>query len=255
MDLLEQSKNLKLDVDVLLKAQTLLKEKTSSWIVVSGKLASGKDTIGPLVQPALGYTNCVRLGFGDTIRVEANQAIKILTAREESDDFLAGEISEKMNLKLKYAKKLVTMLRDLVKEPDNNVTAFTRTDLMRDVLINFGSEWRLEDDPAYWARQLGALSLQNISNGNNVYLTGGRYLPDVEVAQDLGAKIIRIDVTEEVQAARLWERDGLLPDKSVINHPSETALDNWPRFDVRVDNNGTVEEGLNKVLEKMKELS
>lgn len=235
-----------------LLARENLHAKKASWIVVGGKMCSGKDTLAPLIQPMFDYSPLVRVGYGDLIRVEANQAIAILGGRRESADVLAHDLELKLKMEAEHAEELTEMLSPLVREPNHGVDASLRTDLMRKILVLFGSDWRTQGDPGYWSRRGAAQSLRYLSKGTSVYLTGGRFLPDVEIPQAEGARIIRLDITAETQADRLRERDGLDMNMEAVNDPSETALDDWDGFDVRVSNDGTLQEGLEAVCAELK---
>ena len=160
--------------------------------------------------------------------------------------------SEKLKMEAEHAEELTELLGPLVRNPNHGVDASLRTDLMRKILVLFGSDWRTQSDPGYWSRRGAAQSLRYLSKGTSVYLTGGRFLPDVEIPQAEGAKIIRLDITAETQADRLRERDGLDVNMEAVNDPSETALDNWDGFDVRVSNDGTLQEGLDAVYAELK---
>lgn len=251
MDPSKVAQDLGLPLDVCERALSNIASGKVSWIVVSGKLCSGKDTVAPLIQPALGFSPVTRLGFGDTIRVEANQVIKLLTGRTEPKEELVPLVASTMNMKPADARELVDLLADEVRDPLHKITAEMRTDLMRKILVKFGSDWRTVDDPSYWARQLAALSVRKLAEGVSVYLTGGRFEPDVEIPRSAGARIIRLDVTRETQIARLAGRDGLAA-SDALDDPSETALDEWPFFDVRVNNDGTLDEGVNAVVTEMR---
>lgn len=255
MDPFKMSELLGVPVDTAATAMRNIKTREASWILVSGKMCSGKDSVAPLLQPRLGYELIERVSYSDFMRVEANQAIKILTGRTEPESVLSDEIAGQLLLEKIHAQQLVSMLAPSVRKPDHGIVAQQRTDLIRDILILFGTDWRTDADPTYWSRRAAAKSIKLLSEGVSVFLTGGRFLPDVELPQDVGATIVRLDITEETQKQRLAARDGLTPPPETLNHISETALDDWPRYDVRVDNNGTLEEGVELVVSKLKELS
>ena len=125
-----------------LLARENLHTKKASWIVVGGKMCSGKDTLAPLIQPMFNYSSLVRVGYGDLIRVEANQAIAILGGRRESADVLAHDLGEKLKMEAEHAEELTELLGPLVRNPNHGVDASLRTDLMRKILVLFGSDWR-----------------------------------------------------------------------------------------------------------------
>ena len=54
--------------------------------------------------------------------------------------------------------------------------------------------------------------------------------------------------TSQTQAERLMGRDGLTVDPAAGQHPSETVLDDYEGFHVRVSNDGPIEEPVSAIL-------
>lgn len=240
--------------EVALQALRNLDDGTVVWLVLSGKLCSGKDTIAPLLLPALGRSG-VRIGYSDPMRAELQLAIDALTGRDEPVAVLAGELEGLLGLAARHALEMAELLGPAVRDPAHAVGASVRSDLTRTLLQKLGSTWRCEDDPEYWSRRVSALCLQRLAEGHSVYLTGGRFLPDVEIPAALGAVTVRLDVSRSVQMERCAARDGLLPDEATLTHPGEVALDDWPGFDVRVSNDGALQDALAEVVAQLQRLS
>lgn len=237
------------------QAKLNLQDGTASWIVVSGKMRSGKDYLAPHILPAMGYTKIERLGYGDTIRVEADQAINLVRGSTKTDEQLSEEIIRQLNLRPEHSAELVRLLKPLVSDPASTITAAFRSDEMRHILIEFGSTWRTEDDEAYWTNKCVEKSFEILADGVSVYLTGGRFIPDVAIPKANGATIIRLEVDEAVQARRIFEADGIAANPDLVHAPSETALDDWLGFDVRVHNNGNdKDEVIARIVKELKKV-
>jgi hypothetical protein len=244
----ETASSLDVPLDVVKSALARIHDRSSSWIVVSGKICSGKDTIAPLVQPALGYTDVVRVGYSDMLKRDLGAAMATIAHSGLTGAPLVAEVAKVSLRNEDIANDLIKVVGPVLDE-HGVLDLQLRTDLNRELLIQMGSTWLV--DNAQLSRQAAARCLELISTGASVYLTGGRFEPDVAIPQDAGATIIRLDVSTEVQRQRLLARDGLEPLAHVINDAGEVALDNWPRFDVRVSNDTTLQAGLDSVLSKM----
>ena len=90
-----------------------------------------------------------------------------------------------------------------------------------------------------------------MGDGLNVVLTGGRYEPDVLIPKALGAIIIRIDADPSVRSHRILQRDGVIPTEEQLCHSGEVALDDWDGYDIRIDNNGSVQEAISEIQERL----
>jgi hypothetical protein len=230
-----------------------LKDGKVAWLVVSGKMTSGKDTIAPLLAPLLpGKVYLPR--YGNLMRAELDPILDIMRQNEGSTkEQLVDLLYPEANLTEPRLRELIGVLGPELLESDFTLTAHSRTVGVRYVLQQLGDTWRCENDRGYWARRAVVDAVQALAAGESVITTGGRFAPDVELPAERGAVILRLDVTRETQLARLTDRDGLAPSPEVLlalDHSGEVALDDWKGFHVRVDNDGTLAEVLIK-LEKL----
>lgn len=221
------------------------------FIVVSGRMCSGKDSIAPDLAPGMGLPNCLRIGYSIPMREELDQAFQLAYAVAGPEHVLAAgaqrDIAEALVDVLRLAPEHGVAMAakvgaEIVSAAGRGEVALAsaRTEGTRDLLQLLGSDWRQDQDVEYWPKRVVVPALRALAEGTSVYLTGGRYEPDVEVPRGLQALTVRLDVTRETQLRRLRERDGLVPTAATLaalDHPGETALDDWPHFDVRVDNN------------------
>lgn len=245
------SSELAVSQEIVDKARDNIGSRKAGWVVFSGKMVSGKDTIAPLSLPAIGFTNVARIGFSDVIKPELELAYKIaskfLSTGLESS--VARQIGEELNLGDAAAAEFAAILFPEAKA--GRTDAWARTETNRLLLQKLGIEWRT-DDLGYWSRATSRASLELLSKSISVYLTGARFEVDVVYPQLAGAQIIRLDVLRKTQLARLKARDGLAPDVEVLEHLSETALDDWAFFNFRTSNDGELQECLDKVTGHLK---
>ena len=62
-----------------------------------------------------------------------------------------------------------------------------------------------------------------------------RFPNEADAVQDVYGKVIRLNVSPEVQELRIKQRDGLIVSDDARNHPSETALDEYNSFNMSVN--------------------
>lgn len=206
-----------------------------AWVVLSGKMCSGKDTFGPLIKLP-GET--VKLGFGDVLRKDLK---RLLIMREARSDFpLLALADERYGGQEAKKGQFLELLDDLqalgVTDP------WERTEFMRATLQTFGSTLLPHDE---WLTEACAEeALREVAAGHSVVTTGGRLLPDVELPTALEAVTLRLDVTRETQLRRLKARDGLDPTLETLkslDHRGEKELDAYP-FALRFSNDEDGEE-------------
>jgi len=97
---------------------------------------------------------------------------------------------------------------------------------VREFLQKLGTAVRKEIDPEFWVK-----ALFNTYHNGNVIIADVRFPNEAEAIKARGGIIFRI------------ERYGA----GAGNHISETALDNYDKFDYIIDNNGTLEDLFNTV--------
>lgn len=214
-----------------------IRSGTAVGIAVSGKLASGKDTIAPAVLDVMGAAPVDHLFFAQPLKDELNTVIDIARIRSGFD--AVSIVAEVLGIGLDQAGTLLDSLWPDLAE-DRSLNAKSRTPGVRQALQYLGTDVRRKQDDDWWVKRSMGRVLESVAQGNNVMLTDCRFPNEVDGSRSVGLFTVRLCVTEDTQAARLFERDGLLPDPDLAAHPSETALDGFQRFHCAVDNNGTV---------------
>jgi hypothetical protein len=217
-------------------------------IAVTGKLASGKDTIAENVMAALGVETPYHLSFAAALKVELDDIIALM--RTAADREVALDMILDRGVHLAHAHAILDFLYLQVRS-DRTLTARSRTPQIRGALQVWGLDVRRGQDPQYWVKQAVRAAAGAIADGRHVMITDVRFPDEVRACQAIGFTVVRLHVTAETQAQRLWDRDGLAPDPAAIGHASETALDDYQPFDVDIDNNGSIEQGVESVLAHM----
>lgn len=225
---------------------------------VSGKIASGKDTIAPLALDLWGAGDALRDYFANALKDEvdvlfanirywaktSDEPIDPASITYEQRESLARFLSAQHSFPFEQALDFYTgaVAAEILANPA--LHARCRTDAIRSALQRHGTDVRRAQDNLYWVKRTLSPAVSALAAGSSVYFTDARFPNEVESIQALGGVVIRLDISPEVQRERLSSRDGLEINEEALTHMSETALDAYTGFDVRVDNNGTLAEAL-----------
>jgi len=235
-------------------------------IGVSGKIGSGKDTVGKIIQVLTHIQNsensfnkvfleseldvCIKNNFSNDIYTKNStwQIKKFAGKLKQIVSLLTGipvEDLEKQEVKDRVLGKEWQVI------PYEN-TFYTKrtvrwllqklgTDAMRDVI-----------HPNIWVNALFA-DYKDEWGGMNTYTNTGKYpnwiITDVRFPNEADAILERGGIMLRVN------RGKINPCSAHDQHISETALDNYSKFNFIIDNNGTIEELVPKikdVLQKIK---
>lgn len=246
-----------IDVDAAVAATENLATGTTVALAVSGKLASGKDSLAPAVFDALGVTGREHHYFAKPLKDELDTLIDAMRrwCLEHAGDGLtpfargrlAGRVSEWFAMPVEKAGFFTGgLLTGALADP--SLHGRSRTPEVRRALQYLGTDVRRAQDPDYWVKLALNPTVEALANGASVYFTDARFPNEIVGSAAFAATTLRLDITADTQRERLLSRDGLLPDPTALNHESETALDDYRGFDIRIDNNGTFEQGLTATL-------
>jgi hypothetical protein len=211
-------------------------------LAFSGHMGSGKDTVAsPVVQNIPGPA--IHGSFAAALRCELNAVIRIIS---ESGTVFEAVIDTIMSLDGLYdaeaVESTVRALYDDVKMHGLDDIS-KRTPSTRYAMQEWGTEVRRSKDPMHWVNIIKPMILNDLSTGSTVYLTDARFPNELDAVHDLGGFIVRLNVSPEVQAERIMKRDGVRVTDEMRSHPSETAADDYPDFDLVVDTDDkTVDE-------------
>lgn len=211
-----------------------VKNGNLGWIILSGKMASGKDTLAPLLKLP-GKTTHI-LSYGEVLRRELLKVVPIVNRHLETNSklFYTVEasraiqlVAESLGYKYENAYHLFRMITPYI-QANGGLDPWHRSEFHREVLQMMGSDWLPDDD--YLPRTSSKQAIPLVAGGDSVIVTGGRFLPDVELPRSGGAIVVRVKVDRETQLERLRLRDGLEPTEELLaqlSHPGEIALDDY----------------------------
>lgn len=191
------------------KAMKKLKSKEVVVFGISGKMGSGKDTIGELVAKefSAAYTS-----FATPVREEISEII-------ESGQGDLSTLSTTYNASEVDLSELFELME--------GKSIYERTPEARKALQFWATDLRRTQYYNYWVDKTLELIVDNLSEGKSMYISDLRFVNEVEAFLDLGCKVFRLDVPTEVRIERLTKRDGVTPKKEHLEHVSELALDNY----------------------------
>jgi dephospho-CoA kinase len=217
-------------------------------LVVSGRLASGKDTVAEAAMAALGRHDAVRVSFATALRAEVDELLDRARTTDRTD-LRAAVVNE---AGVARTDEVIDLIETILRT-DPNATSYQRTREIRLLLQVWGTDIRRAQDPAYWTKQGIRALLGHLATNRPVYVTDARFVDEVELTKSLGCVAVRLEVPSEVRAARLWARDGLQIDPVAENHPSERELEAYRGFDLWVDNSADLANAVHMIVAALRE--
>lgn len=212
-------------------------------LAVSGKMASGKDTVATRTLRKL-QLEWERVNLADSIRDELQRCYELAA---ENPDFVRSRLEE-------WASNDVERetVEQLVMLAASGGDVHERTSGNRVALQQLAWLGRQHDPDIWLRRHHDRVAAALAADGGRVILTTDVREPDEVVSlHSQGFLLVRLIVSEETQLRRLRRRDGLTADHS-LHHPNETALDRLSdtmrrRFALIVDNDGAMEDTVEKI--------
>lgn len=234
----------------------------AAGVAFSGKLASGKDTVAPLLLARLGVTDPAWVGFSHPLKQEITELIGVIRSaafviRRKGAPSAAELITERFEVDADSARTVTELLWDeMRRDAEDNansarLTGWSRTEAIRAVLQFWGTEVRRAADPLFWVRKAACQVYNMLADGRHVQITDLRFMNEAVAANNAGLVTVRVDVTPETQRNRLRTRDALHVTAGAAAHPSETELDSFDRFTVRVSNDGPLDETVETVYRRL----
>lgn len=203
----------------------------------SGKITSGKSTMSKLVMNKLvGKQNYKKISFADSLREEVQT---LLTSAHENTLTNTHEFFVNVPpLQAHYALSLA--YKAVIENDDNLPLSSSRQPQVRELMQYWGTDVRRKTNNDYWVEK----TLEKIKEIHNtkfhVVVDDVRFANEAAaiINQDYSA-LVRLDISEQKQLERLNNRFKGNSDTSKkidLNHSSETELDDFPFFDVRIHN-------------------
>lgn len=220
------------------------------FLVLSGKMGAGKDTIAPLVLNELGYTNTRHLAFADSLKEELTSIIRIIQESDTPHEAI-DRVNEEMN-STKAFDVVLTLYGDVKNEVVKD--GYDKTTTTRLAIQYWGTEVRRREDENYWVRKTIAKCNEVMNENISVYITDARFPNEVDAATMNGAVHIRLNIGEEEQQRRIFKRDGIQITPSSLAHPSETALDDYEASLIVDTNNLDISEVVGTITKHLKSL-
>lgn len=206
-------------------------------LTVSGKKGAGKDTLAPLITQELNAIDPIQLSCADPLKDIVDDFIVTIRASEDRATAADNLLKVDPELPAEFRDLLVDTLFTAVHENPDEHSRSHSLPAVRTLQL-YGTDFRRKQDPDFWVKLAVQRAEQEISEGRFPYFTDARFPNEVSGLAAIGGVSVRLDVSPEEQARRLQARDGRVPDPAELAHVSETALDDYPDFDVRVQGLG-----------------
>jgi hypothetical protein len=238
-----------------------LESGKASIIGFSGKKGAGKDTLAQgFIEALNGNASMTPISTG--IKNEASEMIAMFyswietekkiheqnvksgqtsahrdtsdldTQKQERHTRRISTFAKKFNTSNKHAEIMYTTVYRLLKSKPG-VTGYSRDNEVIALLQFLGKDVRQPQDEVYWTRKMLWNVLENASKGATSLIPDIRFLHDANSTKECGGYLIRADIEREEQLKRLQIRDGVEVSNSILDHPSETSLDDYNGFDLR----------------------
>ena len=244
-------------------------------IGVSGKIGSGKDTVGTIVQDITAtrtgfnlvkHYNWQRRKFADKLKqitsILTGIPVEDLEKQEVKDSILGSEWGRVINtagINLDVINWKLQEDEYFGKTDENNVTKIFKhipPPTVRELLQKLGTEaMRDVIHPNIWVNALFADYKEGFAGDimkpetyndfklPNWVITDVRFPNEAEAIIKHGGVVLRVS------------RGKVPPCIGHSQHPSETALDNYDGFYAKIDNNGSIEELTHKIQEVLQKLN
>jgi len=206
----------------------------SLLLAFSGKIGAGKDSVAPQTFKELNRPELIVQGdaFGNDVKEELNALIGSV-ARTASAQAAAEEIVGYTGVTQAEALHTVELLLPDI-EAGILKSAYEKTPGSRVALQYWATDVRRAKDPLHWAKPVMRRTIDRAAEGYSTQITDVRFFTEVWGALDCGGWTIRLDVSPEEQRRRILARDGIEISEAAKSHSSETELDDFQRFAIRI---------------------
>lgn len=209
---------------------------------ISGKIGSGKNYLSEqftklLVQ--LGYS-VSETTYATPLKDDVTRIIQFVR-----DNPTATYVAKEAEVTVAEAEKLISIIvPELEETPD--LTGWRKTKAVRASLQFYGTEVRRKQDNDYWVKKIDSYVDKS---ADFVFIPDVRFVNEADWVKDfyLGT-LFRLEVPIEIRRERILSRDSLNYSEEAFFHPSETALDEYKRFDSIVGSTYNTEELISPLL-------
>lgn len=220
---IEISTKYNVDVSEVREALSRLKQGRAVVFAMSGKMGSGKDTVGDLISKDERFSkfDIIQTSYATPLREEISDIVRKLEFGVPIE-----KLSEDYNVTIHNIDRLTQLLKG------NSI--FQRTPEARLAIQYWGTDVRRKQNPNYWVNKIVEHIIKEINYGRSVYVTDVRFPNEADSILDIGGKVIRLSVPWKTRVDRIMFRDGATPTKEQLEHKSETGLDEY-KFEATYD--------------------
>lgn len=225
----------KYDLEPVILGQALERiEARDVWFVgFSGKIGAGKDTVAPVAFELLEDPQRVRTdSFGLNLKEEFGELIQLVQGHRGP-----GEAGFAIFEHFSVPEDQALHVADIIWEEVSSGTltnGFAKTPASRLGLQYWATEVRRAQDPLHWVKPVIQRTIEAAAQGVSTQLTDVRFFTEVWGVLDAGGFAVRLDVGEEEQSRRIFERDGIEVSDAARKHSSEIELDGFEHFTARI---------------------
>jgi len=220
-------------------------------IGVSGKIGSGKNYLANKLIEELASQGLVG-GYGSfaaSLKQELNDIVRTYRRYLGRNTVGTEAVAVEYKIPLNQAIELIGALEDDITANPHLDAAVDRSEGVRRGLQLLGTEIRRNVQPNYWIDRFWATLDHSL---DYVFVTDTRFVNEADsIADNENGVVLRINASPEIVAARAVGRDGIQYSEEALNHTSETALDDYPRFDVVVGDTFNAQEVLWEINSKL----
>lgn len=199
---------------------------------VSGKIGTGKNYLATALMKELnerGYSTN-EASFATPLKTELTSIISYIREHlvlGQEETVYAG-VAEKYDMPYEQAIVIVDYITDDIQNETTPLDGYSRTEGIRRALQYLGTDVRRKVDDQYWVKRFH----QSVPTEDFVFVTDVRFANEADSVREHEGIIIRLEPPAEVVAERVNARDGVQYSQEAHQHISETALDNYPHFDL-----------------------
>lgn len=214
-------------------------------IAISGKMGSGKDTVGVGIMNKIADDNWTQLSFASAIKSDLNHIITICRESVDIKTALNRAVSEG------FAKDLIEATVELLFNESKNLelNAYTRTPVIRETLQYWGKAMRETKGETWWSDILVMQIATALAESKSILVSDARFPHEMDLCKELGFTTLRLEVDSSEQQTRLKKRDGINTPLALLNDLSETALDSYQGFDLKISSSD--KDILDKILSEV----
>lgn len=217
-------------------------------IGISGKMGSGKNYLSTKLQEELigrGYT-CAEDSFAAPLKSEFTEILNTLREFSTNIDEAVQHCSQQYDIPEDEIRTLAQLITVEI-ESEKSFTGWDKTEGIRQGLQYLGTDIRRAKNNSYWIESTAERLPENT---DIVFIPDTRFPNEADWAKEVNGIVIRLEVSREVILSRASDRDKIRYSSVAEAHPSETALDDYTKFDLIVGETFDASE-LADIIEKM----